>query len=217
MRNNHNGRKLRLPVISLKWGLMAIIIVCWILPVIFIIIGVGTLLSMNLEQQIESTIAASVDKEIELTQTNLKLAMAASRAPSYTTTIRSAYQEYLKSNDKIALYTAITTYLVRQYKYEDLFETTILFFTNDLDTLYYANNRKYSGTLALVNMYRENMHEHVKSEHQKIDTSIRFYEKNGSLYMVRNIVDDKFTTYAVIIMKLDTNILYKNIGIWLLG
>jgi two-component system sensor histidine kinase YesM len=131
--------------ISLKWGLIAIMAFCWLVPVIVILLYSSYSISNNVRERIRDTVVTSVGIAIQSVESQLDGAMDASRAPSYDDTVKNAYTRYQNDGDSVALYDSVTAYLNQQYGYDEKFNATFLFFTAEPNTLYYASNRTDSG------------------------------------------------------------------------
>lgn len=136
MENDSNKK-----VLSLKKGLLVIIILCWILPIAGIIAYSAYSISHNVQGRIEDTIVTSVDTALDQTVDTLKGAMDASRALSYDKTVENAYKDYLSNNDAVLLYDTVTDYLLQKYGYDDRFNATFIFFTVNENRLYFATKR----------------------------------------------------------------------------
>ncbi len=206
--------------LSLKWGLLVIMALCWILPVAVILFYSGYSIDNNVQARIRETITTSVDIAFAQTEEKLKGAMNASRASSYDDTIRNAYDRYQNDKDGITLNDSVTAYLRQQYGYDSSFYATFLFFTSDPHNVYYANNRMDSGegfSFQNIKGYRSGIHDKVLGLYPELGTSIGFFAEDQKLYMVRNIVDKKFKPYAVIIMKCNQESLFESIRgiVWL--
>lgn len=210
-------KKLKNHSFSLKWGLISLVITCWVLPVLLIIGILGKYTFNRLEAQITDTITTSVENAVGLSQNRIESAINASRAASSDAAIRDAYKAFQNNADEIALYSAVTSYLVSKYRYDDNFVTTFLYFCDDPETLFYANNRSNSGSFTGVREYRANMHETVQKTAPGIGTEIHFIGDKDGIYMIRNMVDSNFRPFAVIIMELNLDNLFESLGsvVWL--
>ena len=79
--------------VSLKRGLIALIAVCWVLPVLLILTLTGYFIRNNLQIRIDETIETSVTNAIDLTKASIDSALAASRAASYDNVIQRAWSQ----------------------------------------------------------------------------------------------------------------------------
>lgn len=213
------GKNERPKAPSLRWWLIFMVIGCWILPILLFTGAMGYYTVRNLRSQMTDTIVTSVRNAVQNAASAIDSAMEASRASSYDRTVRDSYEAYRRDENGILLYTSITEYLTRQYRYNDVFITTMLFFCDEPETVYYTNNRANTNAYGNVRAYKENVHQTVIDYAALIGTDVRFLENGGRLYMVRNIVDSSFRPYAVIVMELDKEILFQGAAnvVWLKG
>ena len=204
-------------VISLKHGLIALIIVCWVLPVLLILTLTGYFIRNNLQIRIDETIETSVTNALNMTRANIDSALAASRAASYDNVIQRAWTQFSEDADGVALYGTVTDYLSQQYSYDENFRGVMLYFVPDPSTVYYASNRSNMGKTDPIRNYRAYAQEIAQSISKESSTQVRFFEANGVLYMLRNIVDSAFRPYAVIIMECDEDALFAPLDniVWL--
>ncbi len=203
--------------ISLKRGLIALIIVCWVLPVLLILTLTGYFIRNNLQIRIDETIETSVTNAIDMTKTNIDSALAASRAASYDNVIQRAWAQYVEDKDGVALYGTVTDYLSQQYSYDENFRGVMLYFVSDPSTIYYASNRSNMGKTDPIRNYRTYAHEIVRELSKESSTRVCFFEANGVLYLLRNIVNSAFEPYAVIVMECNERALFSPLDniVWL--
>jgi hypothetical protein len=173
--------------------LIALIGVCWVLPVMLILALSGYFIRNNLQSRIDDTIDTSVTNALNLTRASVDSALSASRAASYDNVIQRAWTQYIEDRDGVALYASVTEYLSQQYSYDENFRGVMLYFVSDPSTIYYASNRSNMGKTDPIRNYRAYAHEMARSLSKEAGTQVRFFEADGALYMLRNIVDSAFS------------------------
>lgn len=203
--------------VSLKRGLIGLIAVCWVLPVLLILTLTGYFIRNNLQIRIDETIETSVTNTIDLTKASIDSALAASRAASYDNVIQRAWAQFSEDEDGVALYGTVTDYLSQQYSYDENFRGVMLYFIKNPSTIYYASNRSNMGKTDPIRNYRTYAHELALMLSKESSTRVSFFESNGVLYMLRNIVDSAFKPYAVIVMECDERALFAPLNniVWL--
>ena len=203
--------------ISLKHGLIALIAVCWVMPVLLILTLSGYFIRNNLQSRIDDTIETSVTNAMDMTRASIDSALSASRAASYDNVIQRAWTQYQEDSDGVALYGSVTEYLSQQYSYDENFRGVMLYFVNSPSTIYYASNRSNMGKTDPIRSYRTYAHEIAREISKQASTKICFFEANGVLYLLRNIVDSAFKPYAVIVMECDEEALFAPLHniVWL--
>ena len=203
--------------VSLKWRLVIIVLLCWVLPVILILGVVGAYSYSQVKRQIADTITVSAQNAANMVKSGMENALSDSRAASYDPTIRTAYAAYQNDGDKVVLYGTLIEYLTRQYRYNDVFTTTMLFFLSEPDSIYYINNNANANAYGFVRKYVATIHDDVQALSSEIGTNIHFVAYDETLYMVRNLVDSSFEPYAVLVMQIDKAMLFRELTgiVWL--
>ncbi len=196
---------------SLKWGLIAIMAICWIVPISVILLYSSSAISNNVQERIRDTVATSVDNAFDQTRDNIERAMSSSRASSYNDILSDAYRQYQTDGDSVTLYSTVTAYLRLQYGYDPSFYATFMFLTSSPDTIYYVYNRTDSGELNSLFNYKKYIHEQVQGISSDLGTGIRFIQTEQGLYMIRNIMDSRFQPFAVLIMACNEETLFESI------
>ena len=187
---------------SLKMGLLATIVICWLVPIIIVVTLAGVLFGRSYRQNIQQEIDASAENALQQVQMQLENAIRDSKAVSYDGIIRSAYRSYQASKDRAELYRSTNDYLNQNFSREEQYKAvSIHFWGEDVDVSAYHLS---SGTTGYELLYqcRKNAPA-ILEEMLTADTDIRFLVLDGQLYMARNLLDSTFTPYASVVMMLD--------------
>lgn len=210
-------RKKKLP---LKWSMIGMLVLGWLLPLMLLTFCLLYFVSSTLSAQIEKTIVVSTDKAVEITQMQLEEMMNSSKVASYVPEIKEAYLQYTSDGNRRMLYDRAVHFLNQQYRYDKNFLCTMLYFLDEPQYIYYCNNnymennRITSGYDSVV-YYKRHVMESVNAMSDKLDTKIRLFETNGHFYMIRNIVDDAFQPYAMIVMELLPSTIFESLNsVW---
>ena len=194
---------------SLKWSILAIVGMCWALPVLLILLISNYYVRNNLHNRIQDTILTSVDNAMVLTLSNIDTALAASRAVSYDGTIRDAWLRHRTDGDEVALYDTVTSYLSQKYSYDENFYSVMLFFSENPDTVFFTSSRSSAQKPDSLLNYKAYAHETVLAASDSQDTDIYFFRAaSGALYFSRNIMTNDFQPYAVIVMECNEAFLF---------
>ncbi len=196
---------------TLKWDIINILIIAWVIPVAIFTIMIVAFTSSRFNAQIQRTMITSTEKAIEICESRLENAMAASRDASYMTTIRDSINTYHEDGDHLALYNSINQFLNDQYRYNDDFETTIVYLADDPDDMFFTINNTIGATYENVMAFAYNAKETIISTAKTLDTGIAFVTINGRMYMVRNIMNAHFSPVAVIVMEINTESIFENL------
>ena len=204
---------------SLKWALIGIVLVCFVLPVFVFAASAVALITDSSERQTVQSVTNNFDSAVRAAQLNLAHVVTMSRTASYDPTIRRAYQAYGANGDKVALYGEIQGFLSRQYSYDANVLATMLFFTDDpfaaegeSDKVYLVTNGPQGAFNEMFNVYRDHVHAHMRVLSEEIGTDVRFAAYNGSLYLARNIMSGDYRPYAMIIMLLSPSSIFSGVA-----
>lgn len=195
--------------ISLKWGVMIIILTCWVLPILMIVATSGVLLSRSYEKNLRSDMQISVDHAMEQTVLRWSAALESSKAVSYGGEIRSAYRDYVRTEDRQALYKAVSSYFSQNFARDENFKAVFLTFYDHPESLYYYMASYRTTSYRLVRDYRESVRPAVLESLSEVDTGIYFLQQDGEVYMARNLLDAQFQPYAALVMQCDMDTLCR--------
>lgn len=191
---------------SLKQGMVGVILLCWALPLLLTLGIAGSFMLRNTTERAYSDLRLSAENAVTATRRRIDSAIVSSRNASYNPTIGDAWAAYKKDGNYLQMYTAISSYLTNQYRYDEKFLNTILTFVSDPDTPIYTSNTSYS----VIRAYQNNVRDQVLARSPELGTGIGFLAEGGRLYMMRNMVDSNYRTYAVLVMELDSSVLFES-------
>ncbi len=194
--------------ISLKTGLLSIIVICWLVPIFIVVTLSGILFDRSYRQRVHNEMDASMESALMQVQMQLENAISDSKAVSYDGEIRDAYQAYHRDRDRASLYRRTNEYLSQSFFQKTQYQAVSIHYW---DTKLNVNSYYFSsGTSGynLLNQCRENV-PHILSAMETADTDILFLTPGGRLCMARNLVDNSFTPYATVVLMLDWDVLFR--------
>lgn len=201
---------------SLRTTLVWLVLAGWILPVLLVVTFTGGYLSYKINRQVAQASCTAVENAVLSTSERLQSAMVSSRIASYNPVVRQAYQSYLSTKNKVELYDEVMDFLTLQYKHDDKFLITALYFCDEPENVYYAFNNTHTTSLDALRPLREKALPHANELQSKIGTRIAFFTSEDRLYMVRNLVDSAYKPFAVLIMELNIPVVFSamNAIVW---
>lgn len=205
MRRKYTQRK----PISLKWGLMTVMVACWVIPIVTIVLVAGILLNHSYERNLRESVSANVDHAMEQTALRLSGALEASKAVSYNGEVRDAYRSYQQSGDRQALYNRVTGYFSQTFSRDADFKAVFLTFNDHPDKLYYYADSYRANSYRRLQHYRTEVLPQVSALLETVDTGIYFLEDEGELYMTRSLMTAAFEPYAELTLLCDTDTLFQ--------
>ncbi len=205
---------------SLKWKIVRMLLFGWLFPFLILILGMIYLVFSMINDQIEKTIVVSTDKAVEICNMELQEMVRSSKTASYNSTIRDSYLQYKKDNDNVLYKKAIQNFLAQQYKYDSRILYSFLFFLEKPEEVFYTYNTyqdNNNGNQAYQRreFFKECVQEDVIEKSRNLDTGVILMEKQGHLYMVRNLVDSSFNPYAVLVMEFQCQDMFESLNsVW---
>lgn len=196
--------------ISLRSGLVTAILICWLMPILFIVTLSGVLLNSNYQNAIRQQIQAEATSALTQVQMNLSDAIWDSKAVSYDGVVRSAFRTYAQDGDSALLYRTVNDYMTQNFSRESRYRAAFLRFWGDgQDASAYVLCRGTTGHDLLVQVKRTAPW--MVEDMADADTAIRFYKLGDDLYMARNVLDNRFRPYATIAVLLDSTVLLQSL------
>ena len=197
--------------ISLRNGLLAIIVTCWLVPILIIMSLSGVLLTSSYQQMAQQELETSAQYAMRQVQFQVEEAISDSKGVSYDGVVRSAYRKFMEHPDEAALYRTVNDYLQTKFSRNQKYKATFISFWDEAINVdvYMINSSSTSHTL-LQECRRNN--ETILSQMADADTDIRFLLINGELYLVRNLLDNRFKPYATLAIMLDHTAIFQSLS-----
>lgn len=187
----------------------------WFVPLTAIIAIFLLVVAGRIEAQSQRTITTSMEKAAEICILRLSDCIDASKNASYLPTIREAYNQYVRTGDEGRLYNDVTVFLAEQYKYNPSFDMTVLYFTDEPQNLYFTGNTTGRGSLSRIRYFRDNAQQEAQEISEGLDTRTEFFSSGGHVYMIRNLMNRNFESYAVLVMELNPERIFESLkSVW---
>lgn len=198
------------PKKKLKWTMILLLILCWVLPLTIIAYVMLYVTTNNINKQVERTIVTSADNAVRICETQMDAVVNASRNASYLRTVKNSWQQYKKDGNGVALYDSISSFLEQHYQYNRSLLNTVLFFPEKPEKLFYTNmtSTSYQNSLWI----QENVIPIVSQRYRELDTDVDFINVQGHIYIIRNLMDSSYQPFAVLIMELDRNEIFGSLS-----
>lgn len=201
--------------VKLTWSMVGTLLLCWLLPLTLLTGATFFFVYAKINQQIERTIVTSADKAIEMCEAQISDAVTASKNASYMPTIKDSYMKYKRGGTKTDLYEEVTLFLTQQYRYNEMFLCTVLYFTEEPETIYYTYSNTADATYKGIKEYRRVGFEAIMERAKEIDTDTVLMNVDGHVYLVRNMMSSSFEPYAVIVSEVDMDTMFGALeSIW---
>ncbi|MCR5155189.1 MAG: histidine kinase [Butyrivibrio sp.] len=200
---------------TLKWQMLRFLAIGWLVPLTAIVLLFLVVVTGRLDRQSERTITTSMEKAAEICILRLSDCIDASKNASYLPYVRDAWNAYGKSGDEGKLYNDVTVFLAEQYKYNPSFDMTVLIFTEEPDTIYYTGNTTGRGSVSRIRYFKDSVRAEVLKRSKDLDTRTEFFSSRGHVYMIRNLMNRSFESYAVLVMELNPEQIFESLkSVW---
>ena len=200
---------------SLRWSMVIMLLFGWFFPLLMLIFIIVFLVMGNINSQVEHTIMSSLEKSVEIMQIQLKDCETASKNASYMGVITACYAAYRKDGDRNVFKNNVENFLAQQYKYNDNCISAELVLLDDPEEIYYTLNNRNGGTYQDIVFFRSRAAKRILEAARTLDTGTTLVATGRRVYMVRNMVDSKFSPYAVIVLEIDWDSLMQSYnGVW---
>lgn len=197
----------------LKWSMVSLLILCWLLPLAVIAYAMLHVAAGKINSQTERTIVTSVDNAVRICEMRMDAAVEASRNASYLPTIRECYAQYLVDGDRLALQKTVNLFLEQHYCYNDSFLYTSLFFTDNPDEQFFTAYRGSTSNAVYQasRRFEDKVMPKVLEIYQGLDTDVAIVEIEGGVYLVRNLMTPSYHPYAVLTMELNKDVVFGSL------
>ena len=208
----HKKGEKRRPI-SLKWGMFSIVALCWIVPLVMIVLVAGALLNRSYEQDLRHTIESGTARAMEQVEMRVETAIESSKAVSYNGDIAKAYHTYQRTGDSVQLYSQVTEYLSHGFSRDENLRAVFVTFLDRPNEDYSYVIVKGDSSYHLLRNYRLFAREDALKTAAEMDTGIQFRVLNGELYIIRNLMDLNFKPYAVLVMQCNKETMFQSVNI----
>lgn len=188
---------------SLKWKLLRIAILYWVLPFVVIAGTIGMFMADNEESSEMERILSQVQMSMDTCEDRLKGAVADSRQASYDKTLYNNYRQFKQGriSDRV-FFNATQLYLDGQYAHKkDNSIAALLLTEEETEDKYASYNFGTGGSYEMVQTFYAEDQEKILSYAETLDTKVGFCLCENRLYIVRNMMDKHFKPWGVLVNR----------------
>ncbi len=195
---------------SMRMGLLTTVLICWLVPIVIIVVLAGILLGNSYENTVQAEIDSASQLAMRQVQNRFSNAVDDSKAVSYDGVIRSAYRSYQEDNDEAMMYRTINDYLTQKFSRNNNYRAVFITYCDRAISVNPYVQTDGTALFADFHKYTE-FSDRILEYMAEADTSIRLMELDGELCMVRNLVDTHFEPYACIVIVFDSEMLFQSL------
>ena len=200
---------------ELRWSMIFMLLLCWLLPLMLLSFALFTTVSRGINSQIERTIVSSMDNAVEVYLMQVSDAVTASKNASYMPTVKDSWAQYQEEGNGVELYERVTLFLAQQYRYNEAFMCTMLYFTDMPENIFYTYAYSLGGNYAGVSEFKENGREMVDACTRELDTNTVLLNVGNRIYLIRNLMNASYEPYAVILSEINKDVMFQGFeSVW---
>lgn len=199
---------------SLRRQMAWIILLCWLLPMAIAATVVGWYLLSGAGRQKEQAIAEQFQMNLQLGADRVNSAVEASRLPSYDPEFREGWNQYRRDGSYNLLYRRSYALFNRLYQSDSRFLYGVFCFSDDPEEKVIT---VVNGSAGLFhNQVREQWTADwsaVRELAASLDTNVGFWEREGRVYLVRNLMDSGYRPIGVLALALDPDYFFGDLAL----
>ncbi len=195
---------------SLRVWLAAAALVCWLLPIGIITVTAGALLRASYNDSLRQRINADASAAMDQTVLRMAGVIEDSKAVSYDGVVRQAYQAYQLDTVGFFVYRDTTSYLAQKFTRSSSYQAVFISFLDE-ELHAYASASGVSRQ-NLLRQYTEEVLPAARALLAQRNTGIYFMTDGGELYLVRNLLNQAFEPYAVLVMELEKETVFQSLA-----
>ena len=209
--NRLYNNRMKSQLFSLKTLITLLVVFCWIVPIALILISLSYYSNVQMNEKIKLNIGSKMESAIELSEQNLVNIIQESKQASYDYEIKRTYNQYLEDKNERNLYNSTSVYLNNSYQYNNNITDTMLIYNDKPEHIYYASHYKSTGGAQRIQEFTDDVLPDVIKKSEILGTDIEFLVKQNSFYIVRNIVNSEYKPFAIIVMHINSDEIFKSI------
>ncbi len=201
MENEARKEKKRFGAIfnTLRFQILAIMLLCYLIPALLLGLFTQQILLKSVREKTESALTASVEHAWTLTDEQVQHAIALARDAVYDGELADAYEGWRLGGTTDAEFLRISrAYMERKYSRDSVF-TFAAYFPVTRPELYMYTRSGYREAMTFLN----GMQEEALRLGEELDTGSRFIQKDGQIYLLRNLMNLRMERYGMLVLGID--------------
>lgn len=199
---------------SLRRQMAWIILLCWLLPMAIAATVVGWYLLSGSGRQKEQAMAEQFQMNLQLGADRVNSAVEASRLPSYDPEFREGWNQYRRDGVYNLLYRRSYALFNRLYQSDSRFLYGVFCFADD------PEDRVITVVNGSAGLFHNQVREQWTADSAAVlelaaglDTTVGFLEREGRVYLVRNMMDSSYRPIGVLSLALDPDYFFGDLAL----
>ena len=198
---------------SLRGQMTFIILLCWLVPMALAAGALGGYLTMGLGRQTRQAIEEQFQLNLRMGADRVESAVEASRLPSYDPEFRNGWNQYCRDGIYNLLYRRCYDLFNRLYQSDSRFLYGVFCLGGDPE----------ERVITVINGSAGLLHNQVREQWtsdgpavlelaNRLDTNVGFWEREGRVYLVRNLMDHDYQPIGVLALALDLPYYFEDLS-----
>ena len=199
---------------SLRGQMTFIILLCWLVPMLLAAGALGGYLTLGLGRQSKRAIAEQFQLNLQMGADRVESAVEASRLPSYDPELRGAWNQYRQDGNYALLYRRCSSLFTRLYQSDSRFRYAVFCFSDDPEdrAITVVNGSSGYSERQARERWRGDLPA-VAELAAGLDTAVGFLERDGQVYLVRNLLDSGYRTMGVLALALNQPYYFEDLSL----
>ncbi|MBP3649458.1 MAG: sensor histidine kinase [Clostridia bacterium] len=192
---------------SIRMQLILIVLLCYLVPTVLLGQYMGGVFFADLRQKTETALTSSAEHACTLSLQNIRKAIDLAKDATYDGELASVYGSYRSGEIIPAEFLRLSrNYIERKYSREELFTFALFIPAVEGDMLAY-NRAGYENAMLFQKQFGETLPELA----QELDTRCLFVESEGSMYLIRNLMDLKLERFGTLVLGINQEMMLGDV------
>ena len=192
---------------SIRMQLILIVLLCYLVPTVLLGQYMGGVFFADLRQKTETALTSSAEHACTLSLQNIRKAIDLAKDATYDGELASVYDSYRSGEIIPAEFLRLSrNYIERKYSREELFTFALFIPAVEGDMLAY-NRAGYENAMLFQKQFSETLPELA----QELDTRCLFVESEGSMYLIRNLMDLRLERFGTLVLGINQEMMLGDV------
>ena len=192
---------------SIRMQLILIVLLCYLVPTALLGQYMGGVFFADLRQKTETALTSSAEHACTLSLQNIRKAIDLAKDATYDGELASVYGSYRSGEIIPAEFLRLSrNYIERKYSREELFTFALFIPAVEGDMLAY-NRAGYENAM----LFQKQFSETLPKLAQELDTRCLFVESEGSMYLIRNLMDLKLERFGTLVLGVNQEMMLGDV------
>ena len=192
---------------SIRMQLILIVLLCYLVPTVLLGQYMGGVFFADLRQKTETALTSSAEHACTLSLQNIRKAIDLAKDATYDGELASVYDSYRSGEIIPAEFLRLSrNYIERKYSREELFTFALFIPAEEGDMLAY-NRAGYENAMLFQKQFSETLPELA----QELDTRCLFVESEGSMYLIRNLMDLRLERFGTLVLGINQEMMLGDV------